>query len=199
MSNIDELIPDIKAASKTVAFKWPSVTTEDDMVGLITLRLLKTPASIDKLVEMEVDKRRSSLARVGHQIASGERDDYEVFSGKYLYSVDDVKKLLSAGAIDGSDDSFRVTGMDILNGMIALEKKNPGHSKAIVDRYANRIQPQGKNKMLLSRAIESLTVLMNRASMTKDYDFNNGGRHRNNRQAVNEGDLNYDGEPRFDG
>lgn len=200
MSVIEELIPDIKAVARSVAYKWPSVTTEEDMVQAITMRLLETQGSIDKLVSMPVDKRRAGLSRLGHQIASRERDDYEVFSGKYLYSVEDVRKLLSAGVIGGEEKRFNSSGMDVLDGMIELEKRNPKYNKAILSRYVDGVIPdrKGAGKDTLNHAIEALTVCMNRKLSSKNYDFTNGGRRGSNRQAVNEDDLLYDGAGRFD-
>jgi hypothetical protein len=199
MSNIEELMPDIRAVARTVAFKWPSVVTVDDMVSNLTVRLMQTQGSIDKLLDLETPQRRKTLTRVGHQIASKERDDYDVFAGRYLYSVDDVKRLLAAGAIDGPDDKFRTTGIDVLDAMIELEKKNPNHTKAILDRYVDGVQhtPGSAQQKMLVRALESLTLLMNRVKRSKTSDYNRDGR-RNNRQEVNRVDLDYTGEPRYD-
>lgn len=195
---LQALLPDIRTAARTVAYKWPTVTTSEDMTQDLVLHFIERKGSAIKLSEMEVGERRAALVRVGHQLAAAMRDDFEVFSGQYRYSVDDVKAGLSKGALKGKD-SLNVQSGDLVQALVALNKKNPEQGQAIVARYLNEVRPQsGADKMVLSRGIENLTRLMNRADISEEYDYENGGRFRNNRSAISQVDLDYDGEARFD-
>lgn len=196
--NLDRILPDIKSVARSVAFKWPTITTAEDLVNDLALHFLEREGSLEKLAGMEVGERRASLTRVGHQICAAMRADFEVFSGQYRYSVDDVKEALAKGALKGQD-SYNVQASDVLPAMMDLNKKNPEQAQAVAIRYLQNISPKEDGpKKVLSRGIENLTLLMNKSNVTEDYEYDNGGRYRNNRQAINQVDLDYDGEGRFD-
>lgn len=196
---IDQLAPDIKAAARTVAYKWPTITTEEDMAQELALHFLERDGSLQKLLSMEVGERRASLVRVGHQIAAAERDDFEVFSGQYRYSVEDVKRALAKGVLQGKS-TFDVQAGDIVDAVEQLREKTPQYLNALVSRYVHGIIPdrKGKGKDTLNHAVEALTLLMNRGVLTEEYEYENGGRHRSSRDGLSQADLDYDGEDRFD-
>lgn len=192
MNNLYLIMPEIKRAAKTVAYKWPQVTTEDDMVQSLSVRLLESSGSVDKLIEMEYDQRLSSLIRVGHQIASSERDDYDVFTGRFYYSVDEIKTMLKVLTQRGRAKAFNSAFADLSNALDDLDEKNPDQVQAIRNRYV--LNTKTYDKDVLSRAIQSVTVQMNRSRANKEYDYNNGGRFRNNSAARAQTNMDYYGE-----
>lgn len=196
--NLDRILPDIKAVARSVAFKWPTITTAEDLVNDLALHFLEREGSLEKLAGMEVGERRASLTRVGHQICAAMRADFEVFSGQYRYSVDEVKQALSKGALKGQD-SYNVQASDIIPALQELDKKNPEQAQVLARRYLQGVKiERGAEESLLRRAEDNLALLMNKSNVTEDYEYDNGGRYRNNRQAINQVDLDYDGEGRFD-
>jgi DNA-directed RNA polymerase specialized sigma24 family protein len=173
------MLPEIQRAARSVAFKWPLVTTAEDLAQDIFLRLMDTAGSVSKLSEMAPNGRMSSLTRIGHQIASGDRDDLEYFSGQFAYSVEEVKRLLIKGGLTVELEGFDAAVFDLRQAMEALKVRNINQANAIIQRYTLEVPP---DKDVLSRGIESLTVLMNRARSSQESEFRNGGRRRNVRR-----------------
>lgn len=192
MSNLEDIMPEVRRAARTVAYKWPQITTEDDMVQDLSMRLLESPGSVDKLAEMLPAKRLSSLIRIGHQLASMQRDDYDVFTGKFIYSVDEVKTMLKAITSRNRSKAFDSAYADLSYGLDSLDEKNPEHVQAIQDRYVNEVT--SGDRFVLRRAVQSLTTEMNRKRTNEQYEYTNGGRFRNNRQARSQVDIDYYGE-----
>lgn len=193
--DIGLVMNEIERAARKVALKWPQITSEEDMVQSLVLHFLERLPSLQVLVELPTDKRLGRLTAIGHEKASAQRDDLEVFSGSFSYSVDEVRRLLERGALDGHVDNFDAGVEDVLQGMEALRKKNSNYAMSIISRYQTHGEP---NRVTLSRGLESLTTLMNRIKATERYEFTNGGRFRNNRQALNQADLDYEGQGRYD-
>lgn len=199
MDYIEIVLPDMKAAAGRVAKKWPQVTNQEDLFQDLVVHFLESPGSLEKLAQLAPNKRLARLVAIGHERASAARDDLEQFSGQFTYSVDEVRKLAQRGAILKSVEAFHAASVDLQESMATLKNNNKDYWGAIVDRYVNDTVPaQGAPAMVLSRALESLTKLMNRARASKRYEFTNGGRYRNNQVALNEGDLDYEGAGRYD-
>src|SRR3954469_18385628 len=97
----DVIRPIIKRASKSVGFQWPGVAESDDLEQDIFMRLLESPGSVEKILAMEDNARYRAIVGIGHQLASIERDDYDLFSSNFKYSVGDVKSLLAEGVLEG--------------------------------------------------------------------------------------------------
>lgn len=194
--SISEIMTELTKAARTVAYKWPSVTTEDDMLQDLSARLLESQGSIAKLVQMSPTERLSSLIRIGNQIASAERDDFETFSGQYRYSVDEVRSLLEAGALNYFDTPrFTPTMSDLVEAFDSLAIKNVDQINALANRYINGVVPNknSSERKALNRAVEALTREMNRGRMNKGYQYKNGGRFRNNSSARKQTDADYFG------
>jgi hypothetical protein len=201
MTLIETVLPDIRKAAKRVAGRWPQVVTEEDMVQTLSLHFLEREGSLEALIKLTADKRLGRLIGIGHDLASGQRDDLDVFSGQFTYSVDEVRRLLDRGALEGQLDGYNAATADVETAYGELQVKNEGHAKALYSMYVLRVVPENRSPehQVLLRAVDSLTLHMNRVSRSARYEFSNGGRFRNNRQAINQGDLDYDGEGRFDG
>jgi hypothetical protein len=203
MSTLNDIMPELKKAARTVAYKWPQITTEDDMLQDLSVHFLEREGSLTKLSEMSSTTRLASLIRVGHQIASSHRDDYDVFAGQFTYSVEEVRKLLENRGLDVDSDlySYNPAVQDLKLAILQLQEKNFDQSSAILNRYVFNLVPDrdSNDRKLLNRAVDSLTKLMNRTKASDSYEYKNGGRHRNNTQALSVSELSYDGETEFDG
>src|SRR5690606_7241605 len=90
---------DIQFIVRAVVFEGPKATTEEDLAQEMYVRLAETPASVDKLKELDRRSRLAWLKRIAEQIASIERIDYDYFSGNYCYSSKEVLKALENGAL----------------------------------------------------------------------------------------------------
>jgi hypothetical protein len=198
MNLIEEVMPDIRRAAKKVADKWPSITTQEDMVQTLTVHFLEAPGALRKLAELTPGKRMGRLVGIGHDKASGERDALDVFTGQFSYSVDEVRKLLERGGLDGQVDGFNSAVADLEAAYGELQVKNAEYGKAIWDRYALGILPVRKSAdaRRLERSVDSLTVHMNRVSKSARYEYLNGGRKRSvltNPSAISVDEHDYEG------
>lgn len=199
MDYIEVVLPDIEKVAGRVAKKWPQATTQEDLFQDLVVHFLERPGSLETLAGLPKSDREAILTRVAHQTASASRDDLDVFSGQFAYSVDEVRKLAERGAALNRVQAFDAPSIDFQASLELLKKRNRDYWSAIIERYVNDTVPaQGAAAMVLSRALESLTTLMNRARATKQYEFTNGGQYRNNRKALNQGDRDYEGAGRYD-
>lgn len=200
VSYIEAVLPDIKKAAERVAKKWPQVTSEDDLFQDLVLHFLERSGSLEKLAGLSPEKRLARLVAIGHEKASESRDTLDQFSGQFNYSVDEVRKLAEKGAILHRVADFDAASIDLQASMEVLKKRNRDYWSALVSRYVeDEVPTSGALKVVLSRALESLTTLMNRARATQQYEFTNGGRYRNNQAAITQARLDYDGEGEYDG
>lgn len=197
VSYIEEVLPDIETAAQRVAKKWPQITTADDLYQELVLHFLEAPGSLEKLAGLSSEKRLARLVAIGHERASEARDKLDYFSGQFNYSVDEVRKLLERGAILTRVRDFDAASIDVQASMEVLHKRNRDYWSILVERYVTGIKfdrESNEAKHLLPRAVESLTTLMNRARSTQSYEFTNGGRYRNNKAAVSQTRLDYEGD-----
>lgn len=198
VSYIEEVLPDIKKAAYTVAKKWPQATTEEDLFHDLVVHFLERDGSLEKLADLDPGARLGWIIRIGHQVASAARDDYSVFSGQFNYSVDEVRKLLQSDVLKGSSTKFVVAVTDLATAMKSLKKKNVVYYDAIIQKYKHGVDhPRGSSEARrVYRAVDSLTLKMNRLRISETYEYLNGGRRRvvvSNAAAVGIGEYNYDG------
>jgi hypothetical protein len=154
-----------KAAAR-VARSWPHCVTADDLEQAIMLKLIEAPESSAKLLEESEVAQRKILIAAGHRIASSEQQDYERFSGQYLYSVREVRALLEENVLTVENEAFNPVEVDLRQ---ALDTIAPQYAEAINRRYRQGIVPprRGAEAVRLSRAIERLTELMNRTGRAR--------------------------------
>jgi hypothetical protein len=161
---VRELETHVRYAARAVANEWPGVVEEDDVEQEIWLRLLDaSPKYVEELHSLSKAAREKVLRDIGHQYALDERDDYNLFSGNYKYSGDDVRDYLRKGALHrpiddaqslqsaqfrGDDDEnssksssigretdLVVEWLDIRTAMQRLTRKNSEYAGALWRRY----------------------------------------------------------------
>jgi hypothetical protein len=158
-NRIGSMKHDVRKAARIVAYQWPTIVEAEDVEQEIYVRLLSSPASVDKLLDdFDAKNRVSALISMGHQIAAKERTDYEVFSGNFRYSVNEVKKLLT-NRKNGIGKS--TTGADLEAGMERLRQKNNTYHELIQRRYVLGERIEGSESSALSRALTALATHMN--------------------------------------
>lgn len=197
-ANVLDLSKEVGKAAKTVSYQWPGIVEADDLEQDIYLKLLESPGSIAKLVNEFDDKQRlNAVIQIGHQIASKERADYDVFSGNFRYCVDEVRRLLEKRALHHDDPSLGsnwsisedfikggefedavltklASETDLRRAMKGLRKANPSYADIITRRYLSDESFDGTDRRHLNRAITALTTQMNR-SYKQSYAERSGG------------------------
>lgn len=210
-SNIMELAEPIKKAAKTVAFQWPGVVDADDLEQDLLVHLMERDSTIEKLLaDFDNKQLLNAIIKIGHQIAAQERTDYEIFSGNFRYSVDEVRKILEDRALHNEEPSLgsnwsisedfikggefedavlykSSSEIDLMRGMERLRKKNVKYAEIIERRYLKDASlTDGIDRKQLSRALTSLTTEMNRSfkEQQRDHEDGPGTRKRVSRSAA---------------
>ncbi|QFP95535.1 RNA polymerase sigma factor [Mycobacterium phage GaugeLDP] len=184
---IEVLTREIKKAARSVAFEWPGVVEADDIEQSIWEHILVSPKTKDDLLEMEATPRYRTISKIGHRIASKERTDYEYFSGNFRYSVNEVKALLSKGAINGtkftvqsgwsSEENVSSGGefedavltsvsmeADLQRAMEMLKETTPQYHDILIRKYVTEeYLASGADKKRATLALNALTDNMNRS------------------------------------
>jgi hypothetical protein len=169
MTSDADLNAEVRSAARYTAQKWADVIETDDAEQEIWLRLLENDYT-DRVSDMEKPARATVLRKIGQQIASQYRDDYEVFSGQVTYSTDDVRLLLGAGLIDRERealDTHRETlsgWLDLHEGAQSLRDRNQSFAEIIWRRYVDGAELDATGRKALTRAVDALTREMNRVN-----------------------------------
>lgn len=167
LDKVAELKPVIAKAARSVAYQWPGVVDADDVEQSIYLKLLESPGTVDKLDGFEERAKYRFLTRMGHQIASRERTDYDYYKGSFNYAVDDVKNALKERILTTSvfEKGQVEIGCDLFDALGALKVE---YVEAIYSRYAEDTVPkQGSAAQRLSDALTRLTDEMNKVAKRK--------------------------------
>jgi len=152
----------IRRASKAVAYQWPGVVERDDVEQMIYERLLDTPGSVQKILAMDNRAQYRAVIGIGHQLASQERADYDIYKGAYRYSVKEVKDVLAAGILVEEFDHWVDVVHDLIEALVVLVKRSPQYVEAILDRYAEwNIPADRQAENALRNGLTALTDAMN--------------------------------------
>ncbi|AOT25497.1 sigma-K factor [Mycobacterium phage BabyRay] len=220
MTSLNDLLPVIQRAARSVAHQWPGVVERDDIQQSIYVRLLESEGSLNKVLAMDSKAQYRAIVGIGHQIASQERTDYAHYKGSYRYSVAEVKGLLKSGALKGleldpevqrptdedgggggggeSKPPVKDSVLDLRKALRALESRNQSYHDAIVKRYLlDELMEGQQEKDALKRGHTALTDEMNRTHRT-DFvtrDDGPGTRQvRTNLQLINSSHADLTGE-----
>lgn len=164
---------DIQFIARAVAFEWPKATTEEDLAQEMYIRLAETPASVDKLKELDRRSRLGWLKRIAEQIASIERIDYDYFSGNYCYSTKEVRSALEKGILRQQPTKVNPISIDIHT---AFEQLSDAKKEELVRRYV-KFEPAGetsRERMRTQRAVDKLAELMNRSGYKTKHEYHDG-------------------------
>jgi len=196
LESLGWMLSEIQRAARSVAYKWPQVTSAGDMANEIWLRLVESKGSVQTLAAMSPDERAACLVKIGHQIASGMRDDLDYFSGQFTYSVQEVRTLLEKDVLCYEVAGFSAATHDIWS---ALGRVSPRYRELLYRKYRDgeTFTKNSAEERAVVRAVESLTRMMNRSRKTDEYEYHNGNRARS---SVSSGraraivDVDYYGE-----
>lgn len=195
MTSYGDLEPVTRRAAKAVAYQWPNLLDADDFEQEIWLRLLQSPGTVEKVLEMDDRARYRAIVGIGHQIASIERTDYDYFKGSYRYSVKEVKELLQQGILSEPLPAFKAELIDMTEAFQDIPEQ---YKSALVSRYVEGVTPQEKSgQNRLTRGLESLVDEMNRVQRRRHSERDDGPGTRavlSNAQARYQADDDWDGE-----
>lgn len=193
----DLLLPDVRTAARTTARSWDGVIEFDDAEQEIWVRLLEARTTTNTVLEMDRPARVSALTRIGQQIGSQYRDDFEVFSGNWVYGTQDVRKMLDHDALGGergdfgtdvpmwelpesiidqlnrTDTETATERIDLFRGLKRLYASNSWYAEIVVSNYVD-CDPVHPNRIDLTRAVDALTKEMNRTHTRRKAAYDEG-------------------------
>lgn len=157
--NVD-LAEEIRRAARSTAAQWPGVIDADDVEQQTWMRLLEAPTYRNDLEKMDEGERKNALHWIGHQIALGERDDYDLFAGQWHYSTNEVRQLLGEGVLTVERKRPRPEYVDLDEAFDALDEH---HAETLWRAYASKDldRSTGAARKGLQRAVDALTDGMN--------------------------------------
>ncbi len=189
MTAPDDLYDEVTKAGRITARRWPGIIDPDDAEQEIWLRLLESDY-LDRLTGMEPPARSHVLGRIGAQVASKYRDDFEAFSGNLSYGSDEVRAMLKAGLLarqrrelDPSTETMS-EWLDLHEGAQSLRDRSPQFAGTLHTVFLEGTSVD--NRMQVTRAVDALTVEMNRVSSRRFVDYDGPGNRRamSNEQAA---------------
>lgn len=194
----DILAPDVKTAARTAGREWADVLEADDAEQEIWLLLLDRSDGLPgEIAALEQPARVSYLTEVAHQIGVQSRDDYELFSGNYLYGTRAVREMLDRDALGGiagdvgvaiptwevpealleqlnrTDTETATERIDLGIGLKRLHKRNARYVAVIMAQFVDN-QPIHDHSQELTRAVDALTHEMNRTHRARVANYTEG-------------------------
>lgn len=161
----------VKKVARNVSYYWPGVVEPDDLEQLIWLFILERPSTQQHLGGLDEHSRYRALSKIGHELASKERASYDVFSGNFRYSVDEVKYVLSKGVLIEDVTGWDEAVHDLMEGLEVLVTRSPQYVEAITSRYAEFEYPQkSADKSRLRDALTAVTDEMNKSNKRRHAD-----------------------------
>lgn len=168
---LTELLPEIRRAAEATARNWADVTTAEDLEQEISLALLEKEYA-DQISDADPSARSVVLRRIGEQIASQQRTDFDYFTGQFFYGTKDVRAALEGGALSGVREQTNTERLDVDEGMALLRGRHSRYADVITLRYMLR-EPV-EDRKLLTRAVDALTECMNRVHENRRRDHADG-------------------------
>lgn len=163
----------VDKVAKSTSYKWTDLDWEDIRQD-VWVYLLERPAEYDRMVEDAWDDRDKKLRKVGSQVAVATLSAYELYSGQYVYGKDEVKGLLRSGALINSEFGTLSERLDLSLGMEELKDTNPSYFSVLVDNYVHEKSMTDAQYVIISRALDKLTLLMNQIHNFNEYTYENG-------------------------
>ena len=174
----------IRKAAVNASFEWKDVSA-DDIEQDMWIRLLEAPGAVDTLDTFEPDVARKFLFQMAKQVAAKDKQRTRISKGDFKYSTGEVKRRLAAGALaslgagemgswaadeessgtgNGYTDTSGATAsfmVDLTGALQALKLKNERYFNLIVAKYLLHEGFTGADQVATSKALKSLTNLMN--------------------------------------
>lgn len=163
----------VRKAAEQAETRWNKLLDVDDIEQELWMFILERPATQDYLRGKPAKEQISALRKTADSICSKEKLDYERFTGNFLYTPADVRRILSRLAGDERilDDEV----IDFGIGFEALEDEYPQYYAAIKDFYFFGREVNNKSdKNLKYRAVDRLAELMNRKRSKREADRTEG-------------------------
>lgn len=173
MEITEEFYLKVDKIAKSTSYKWDDLDWEDIRQDM-WVWMLENPNEYNKLMDDDWDTRDKKLRRIGTQVAVAEIHGYEQYSGQYIYGTDEVRGMLRQGVVLKTDAGTATERIDLSLAMIELKESNISYFNIIVDKYVHEKELNNAQRMVLSRANDKLTLLMNQIHNIREFTYHSG-------------------------
>ena len=173
----DEAVIGLKDAVRKTAqqaeTRWNKLLDADDIEQELWMFILERPATQDYLRGKTAKEQINALRKTADSICSKEKLDYERFTGNFLYTPEDVRRILSRLA--GDERVLDDEAIDFGIGFEALEEEHFHYYEAVREFYFFGREVKNKfDENLKRRSVDKLAELMNRKRSKREADRTEG-------------------------
>lgn len=168
-----EFYDHVVKVAKSTSYKWEDLDWEDIRQDM-WMWLMENPNEYNQQQEDEWETRDKKLRKIGSQVAVAAVHGYEQYSGQYIYGKDEVKGLLRSGALIKSEFGTLSERLDLSLAMEELKDTNPSYFSVLVDNYVHEKAMTDAQYVVISRALDKLTLLMNQIHNFNEYTYESG-------------------------
>ena len=156
----------IRRAARTAAYSWDGVVEADDIEQELWEWYLSRPSVQENLSTKTEDEAYSTFVWHANRVAADVHQSNLRFAADFEYSVDDARAVISG------EDRRHESLDDLEYAMDALRAKNPDQAEILKAKFGlGEVMGTGARRMLLYRALENLTDLMNKSYRDKSARF----------------------------
>ena len=173
MEITEEFYEKVDKVAKSTAYKWEDLDWEDIRQDM-WVWMLGNPNEYNRLMEDDWDTVDKKLRKIGSQVAVAEIHGYGVYSGQYVYGKDEVKGMLRAGMLLDTSMGTLIERTDLSLAIEQLKETKPSYFQVLIDNYVHEKSMTDAQYVVISRALDKLTQLMNQVHNFNEYTYDNG-------------------------
>jgi hypothetical protein len=171
----------VRQVARDVSSNWLNSVMADDIEQDVMVRLLESPGTLHKILNETPKTRRNFLRNIATQIASAQVDEWQHFSGNYMYDVAEVRSILEDGVLEEEPTTFEAERLDLYEAMLNMMDHGSAYVDTITDAYSAGGEIPGRKtaeRQRLDKGVKALTAQMNRigASRQREWDEGPGSR-----------------------
>lgn len=163
----------VRKAAQQAETRWNKLLDADDIEQELWMFIVERPATQNYLRGKSSKEQLKALRKTADSICSKEKLDYERFTGNFLYTPADVRRILSRLA--GDERILDDEAIDFGIGFEALEEEHFHYYEAVRDFYFFGRKVENKSdENLKRRSVDKLAELMNRKRSQREADRTEG-------------------------
>lgn len=163
----------VRKAAQQAETRWNKLLDADDIEQELWMFIVERPATQNYLRGKSSKEQLKALRKTADSICSKEKLDYERFTGNFLYTPADVRRILSRLA--GDERILDDEAIDFGIGFEALEDEHFHYYEAVRDFYfLGRSVENKSDENLKRRCVDKLAELMNRKRSQREADRTEG-------------------------
>lgn len=163
----------VRKAAQQAETRWNKLLDADDIEQELWVFILESKSVQAALTGLSDKDKVARLKKKADSICSREKLDYERFTGNFLYTPADVRRILSR--LSGDERILDDEAIDFGIGFEALEEEHFHYYEAVREFYFFGREVKNKSdEDLKRRSVDKLAELMNRKRSKREADRTEG-------------------------